>query len=735
MKKISVKKILMLVIGFAFLFNLSVTAMAYEIPVSNEVYVFEAGEFQVVDGWYVGEINVKWHGNANKRVEFVFEGNQGEIIVTPFTVVDHQQREGTISVKIAQTTMEQTVTFTLEKNNTQKLNTSIIVPALFNEQQISFDVLRTASNPGYYFSGALIHMGVTLTAGDVNKNTFNVKAKVTEYDGSIQGSFGNYGWDPEKESYALGDGWAKWNIVDAYVSDADGNRVEKGDYVKIENEWITRTEPSGASSANRYDVPATRAAWYTGGGYISYASIELDITQNVEIPGIATAAYVQNETRHDPIFDRFEISDELGGGSYALYTPDNASEDNKRPILVWFHGTGERYHGANPGGNLIGNRVLAFADTEFQTILEGCYVLAPQSRTDGWSVNRLNDMEALIKKVVEENHVDPNRIYVGGLSMGTGMTTPLITSLTENKIDFAAAILCSGGNINPEQAQIIASKGFPVYLVGNTSDFAAGSHPTSLENLINAGVDAKMKRYPEGPVFDGSHYFGAHDSWNYIYNNMVEDENGETIFEWLAKQSRKAPNAPSTLVLTTNKPGAISKGEYFTISASLTNIEQSNTSSITFTYDPAKYVYRGFTEAEGLTEFNVKQEEGSVTIILGNLNSYDLLSIGTALFSAREDVDLTNEESTITARLDLVTYDGNQKVIKTLTGYLSFSTVGVPGDTDGDRKITLLDLSNLIDYFGITSTDQLWITAKFFDFNHNGQIDINDISFVATRIE
>ena len=131
----------------------------------------------------------------------------------------------------------------------------------------------------------------------------------------------------------------------------------------------------------------------------------------------------------------------------------------------------------------------------------------------------------------------------------------------------------------------------------------------------------------------------------------------------------------------------------------------------------------------------MKQEEGIVTIILGNLNNYDLLSIGTALFSAREDVDLTNEDSTITAKLDYVTYDNNQKVIKTLTGSLSFSTVGVPGDTDGDRKITLLDLSNLIDYFGVTSTDQLWTTAKFFDFNHNGQIDINDFSFVAAQIE
>ena len=197
--------------------------------------------------------------------------------------------------------------FTLTKANKQKLNTTVVVPALY-DGPIYFDVLRTAINPGYYFSGALIDMGVTLTADAVDKDTFSAKARVTEHNGSVQGDFGNFAWDPEKESYALGDGWAKWHIVDAYVSDADGNRVDKGSYVKIDIEYKPRTEPSGASSANRYDVPATRAAWYTGaGGYIAYASIEVDITQEKEIPGIASAVYVQRETKHDPIFDQFEI--------------------------------------------------------------------------------------------------------------------------------------------------------------------------------------------------------------------------------------------------------------------------------------------------------------------------------------------------------------------------------------------------------------------------------------------
>ncbi len=608
------------------------------------------------------------------------------------------------------------------------------VPASNNV--IYFNALRTACNPGYYFSGALLDMGVTLNAGAVDKDTFYAKARVTEYDGSVQGSFGNFAWDPEKESYALGDGWARWNIVDAYVSDANGNRAPNGKYVKIDIEWETRTEPSGASSANRYDVPATRAAWYTAGGYIAYANIELDIKQEKEIPGIAAASYVQGETKHDPIFEQFKISDAPGGGQYSLYTPANASKGNKRPLLVWFHGTGERYHGANPGGNLIGNRVLAFADKEFQTALGGCYVLAPQSTTAGWSANRLNDMEALIKSVISENNIDATRIYVGGLSMGTGMTIPLITSTTENKINYAAAILCSGGNINSTEAQTIAEKDFPVYLVGSTSDWAASGFTTALNNLLAAGVDAKMKLFPAGPVFDGKHYYGAHDAWNYIYNNIVVDEEGETIFEWIAKQSRAQP-----LDITTTA-NLVKKGDYFDVKASFVEATTSNAVSFVLEYDQDKFEYAGNLGADpsqdsyidGVTYLTSDNGDGKVkfTLMIPDYKAKDLVSLR---FRAKENADIQNADSSISATAYYVfkTSTG-QKVVLTAFGSTDFTTSGIPGDTDADGKVTLLDLSNIIDMFGVKKGDALWAKARFFDFNKNNVIDIADIVAVARLI-
>lgn len=437
-----------------------------------------------------------------------------------------------------------------------------LIPATsaYAETTISFDVLRTAINPGYYFSGALIDMGVPLKAGDVDKDTFTAIAKVTEANGNVQGSFGNFAWDPEKEDYAVDENWAEWNILDAYVADAQGNKAAQGNYVKLEIEWGTRTEQSGESDASRYDVPATRASWYTLNGFHALATVEVKLTQEKDIPGVADAVYVQKDIRHDPLFAAFDLSLEVpGGGKAPLYTPANASKDNLRPLIVWFHGTGERYAEGtvndaavnNAGANLVGNRALSFADEEFQSIMGGAYVLAPQSTTAGWSARRLDDMEALIRQVVAENYVDPDRIYVGGLSMGTGMTTPLITSTTDNRIQFAAAMLVSGGNLNESQAKIIADKGFPVYLVGSASDGAARGLPGTYDRLVAAGVDAKLKLYPEGPVFDGEYYYGAHDAWNYVYNNLVEDEEGQTIFQWMSQQVKQP-----TLSFLDVKPGS-----------------------------------------------------------------------------------------------------------------------------------------------------------------------------------
>jgi hypothetical protein len=80
-----------------------------------------------------------------------------------------------------------------------------VVASASTDVTAEFDVLRTANNPGYYFSGASIDVGTVLNADDVDKDTFSAKARVTEANGTMQGAFGNFAWDPAMEDRALED--------------------------------------------------------------------------------------------------------------------------------------------------------------------------------------------------------------------------------------------------------------------------------------------------------------------------------------------------------------------------------------------------------------------------------------------------------------------------------------------------------------------------------------------------
>ena len=107
------------------------------------------------------------------------------------------------------------------------------------------------------------------------------------------------------------------------------------------------------------------------------------------------------------------------------------------------------------------------------------------------------------------------------------------------------------------------------------------------------------------------------------------------------------------------------------------------------------------------------------------------------MLRAKEGVALVNEFQSIALTADYVIKqsDGSKEI---LTGNASvrFTTgSGLAGDTNNDGVLNLIDLSNMVDWFGIRSTHADWESKYvFFDFNNNGEIDISDIAFVARLI-
>ncbi|MDR2671042.1 MAG: C69 family dipeptidase [Oscillospiraceae bacterium] len=188
----------------------------------------------------------------------------------------------------------------------------------------------------------------------------------------------------------------------------------------------------------------------------------------------------------------------------------------------------------------------------------------------------------------------------------------------------------------------------------------------------------------------------------------------------------------------------VKAGDYFTVGTAFVKQMSSNTAVLTYTYDDSLFEYANFVPAEGVTVIDITHAAGSAKVTVAAMN-YDLQNVGDLMLHAKPTAKLSNEYQSLSVHIAYVLRNNAWvKSIREDTASVSFTTVGnggggqpaVPGDTDGDGLVDLRDLSNIIDMFGVGSTDSQWtIRYVFFDFNNNGTIDISDIAYVAKLIQ
>ena len=210
--------------------------------------------------------------------------------------------------------------------------------------------------------------------------------------------------------------------------------------------------------------------------------------------------------------------------------------------------------------------------------------------------------------------------------------------------------------------------------------------------------------------------------------------------DYLTQQGITPRSMP--LDVTTNAY-MVKKGDYFDIKASLKETTTANAVSFVLSYDPDKFEYAGNLGADpsqdsyisGVTYLTSETGDGNIklTMMIPDYKAKDLVSLR---FRAMENADIRNADNLITATANLVYRNSaGNKFVLAASGSTDFTTVSNPGDTDEDGKVTLIDLSNIIDMFGVKSGDVLWAKARFFDFNRNSTIDIADVVAVAKLIE
>ncbi len=195
--------------------------------------------------------------------------------------------------------------------------------------------------------------------------------------------------------------------------------------------------------------------------------------------------------------------------NYLLYLPTGYEEKDSWPLILFLHGAGERgddielvkKHGPP---KLVGEG----KDLPFIIVSPQC----PSNKR--WEATELS---ALLDKIVKEQHVDQERIYVTGLSMGGFGTWSLAFHSPER---FAAiAPICGGGE--PDWTKKF--KKLPAWVFHGAKDTAVPLERS--EAMVSAmkseGGDVQLTVYPEA----------GHDSWTETYNNPK-------LYEWLLSHQR-----------------------------------------------------------------------------------------------------------------------------------------------------------------------------------------------------
>ncbi|WP_343256383.1 family 43 glycosylhydrolase [Ligaoa zhengdingensis] len=194
------------------------------------------------------------------------------------------------------------------------------------------------------------------------------------------------------------------------------------------------------------------------------------------------------------------------------------------------------------------------------------------------------------------------------------------------------------------------------------------------------------------------------------------------------------------MTLTTDAHN-VKAGDYFNVNASFISEQASNVVVLNYTFDGDKFEYANYTPADGIAVVDAQYGDGFAKITLMAPN-YKVKQLGDIMLHAKEDAALNREQQGVQVNAEYVLIDGEGvKTIKEAAASTSFTTIGngttdpvVPGDTNDDGILDLIDLSNMIDWFGTTSGDEKWDVLCFFDFNNNGEIDISDIAYLARQL-
>ena len=196
--------------------------------------------------------------------------------------------------------------------------------------------------------------------------------------------------------------------------------------------------------------------------------------------------------------------------AFALHVPKNTKQ--KKPLIIFLHGSGER------GTDIE----LVKVHGPFKYLKShnlNAYVLAPQCpENEYWDAEVLYQ---LIVKIQKENNIDPNRIYLTGLSMGGWGAWNLAFAHPEM---FAALVPIAGFVDRVPMIETCKISGIPIRIFhGLLDDVVDVNYSIAIyKKLKPCNSDIALT------IFDDA----GHDSWTRVYES-------NEIYDWMFQQIKK----------------------------------------------------------------------------------------------------------------------------------------------------------------------------------------------------
>lgn len=218
---------------------------------------------------------------------------------------------------------------------------------------------------------------------------------------------------------------------------------------------------------------------------------------------------------------------------FRYFVPPGYDASRAYPLILFLHGSGERGSDNEAQLNNDANGAMRLLD-DANLALQPVFMVAPQCFTNGWWGGApLETAVAIVGQVAATYHIDPDRIYITGLSMG-GMGT--WSAVTAHPDRFAAAVPMSG-NGDTQPAAVVAEVPFWFFHAANDSTVAVDGSDALVAALRNAGENTIYTRYDTG----------GHAIWPVAYAHPL-------LFPWLVSQRRGGPITASPPLLRIAQP-------------------------------------------------------------------------------------------------------------------------------------------------------------------------------------